>query len=124
MGKWINHVQVTTVFVSDQNRAKDFYINTLGMQEKVDMQMPEFRWVEVVPEGATTSITLSLPWPGMSAKGGPTGMIFDSSDVKGAYETLKKKGVKFSQEPTSQPWGGVEARFTDPDGNEFSLVQR
>jgi uncharacterized glyoxalase superfamily protein PhnB len=44
--------------------------------------------------------------------------------VKGAYQALKQKGVKFTQEPTAQPWGGVEARFTDPDGNEFSLAQR
>ncbi len=124
MGNWINHIQVTTVFVSDQDKAKDFYINTLGMQEKIDMQMPQFRWVEVVPKGATTSISLALPWPGMSLKAGSTGMIFDSSDVKGAFEALKKKGVKFTQEPTNQAWGGLEARFADLDGNEFSLVQR
>ncbi|MBL8161038.1 MAG: VOC family protein [Anaerolineae bacterium] len=120
----INRLQVTNVFVSDQNKAHDFYVNKLGLKVKVDMNMPGMRWLEVIPDGAETSISLSLPWPGMSVKGGATGMLFDTSDVNGAYATLKARGVHFSQEPTAQPWGGIEARFTDPDGNEFALVQR
>jgi predicted enzyme related to lactoylglutathione lyase len=124
MSQHINHIQVTTIFVSDQDKAKDFYVNKLGFALKVDMPMPGFRWVEVVPEGAVTSITLSLPWPGMRVKPGPAGLIFDTSDCQGAFKLLKAKGVNFTQEPTSQPWGGLEARFADPDGNEFSLVQR
>ncbi len=122
----INRIQVTTVFVSDQERAKDFYVNKLGFTLKVEQQMgPDFRWVEVAPDGAETSISLARPFPGMEgAVGRPTGMIFDSRNVQQLYETLKARGVNFTQVPTPQPWGGVEAQFADPDGNVFSVAQR
>lgn len=120
----INRIQVTTIFVSDQDKALDFYVGKLGLEKKIDLPMPQFRWVEVAPAGAETSISLQLPWPGMDLHGGSTGMIFDTSDVRGDHTRLAAQGVNFTQAPTEQPWGGVEARFTDPDGNEFSIVQR
>jgi predicted enzyme related to lactoylglutathione lyase len=122
----LNRIQVTTVFVNDQDKAKDFYVNTLGLALKVDQQMgPDFRWLEVAPDGAETSIALAVPFPGTAQTiGGPTGMIFDTGDVKAAHSSLKAKGVRFTQEPTAQPWGGVEAQFSDPDGNVFSVVER
>lgn len=121
----INRIQVTRVLVKDQNVAHDFYVNKLGLKVKVDMQMPEFRWLEVMPDGAETSLSIVTPFPGMPAQiGGPTGIIFDTSNVKATYDQLRANGVRFTQEPTAQPWGGIEARFADPDGNEFSLVQR
>lgn len=120
----INRIQVTTVYVKDQDKAHDFYANKLGMKVKVDMPMEGFRWLEVVPDGAETSIALSLPWPGQLANGGPTGLLFDTSNIKSAYDTMKSRGVKFTQEPTPQPWDGIEARFVDPDGNEFAIVER
>jgi catechol 2,3-dioxygenase-like lactoylglutathione lyase family enzyme len=103
----LNRIQVTTVLVSDQDRALDFYVNKLGLKVKFDMPMEGFRWLEVMPEGAETSINLTKPFPGMRAPGGPTGMIFDTSNVNSAYETLKGRGVQFTQAPTPQPWGGI-----------------
>lgn len=40
----------------------------------------------------------------------------------GDYETLKSRGVEFSQEPTETPYG-VDAGFRDPFGNHFRLTQ-
>lgn len=120
----INHIQVTGVTVSDQDKAKEFYTETLGMALRIDQQMgPDFRWLEVAPENGQASISLAAPM-GDSTPGGMTGLIFDTSDVKGAYETLKAKGVNFIEEPTEQAWGAIQAIFSDPDGNIFSLVQR
>lgn len=119
----INHIQVTTVFVTDQDKAIEFYRDTLGMEVRIDTMMGEnFRWVEVVPAGAVTSIALLQPFPGASV-GHPTGMIFDTSDVKKFYEAKKDK-VNFTKAPEAQPWGGVMAEFSDPDGNGFSIAQR
>ncbi len=122
----VNRIQVTTVFVSDQDKAKDFYVNKLGFQLKFEQQMgPDFRWLEVIPGGAETSIALSKPFPGMEgAVGRPTGMLLDTSDIQAAYDTLKSRGVHFTEAPTPQPWGAIQAQFTDPDGNGFTLVQR
>lgn len=120
----ISRIQVATVFVSDQDKALDFYTNILGLEKRVDMPMgPGFRWVEVAPAGAETSITLSLPFDGAS-KGGFTGFIFDTADVSKFYETMKAKGVNFTEAPKTQPWGGIQATFTDPDGNAFLIAQR
>lgn len=120
----INRIQVTTVFVSDQDKAKAFYVEKLGMNLKVDMPMgPDFRWLEVIPTNGEASIALSLPFPGMSA-GGPTGIIFDTGDMQATYQQLKTNGVTFTEEPKPQPWGGVQAQFSDLDGNLFNLVER
>lgn len=119
----INHIQVTTVFVSDQDKAIEFYRDTLGMDVRIDTMMGEhFRWVEVVPKDAVTSIALLQTFPGASA-GNPTGMIFDTADVKKFYED-KKDAINFTKTPEAQPWGGVMAEFSDPDGNSFSIAQR
>lgn len=121
----INRIQVTGVYVSDQNKAYEFYVNKLGLKVKTDMQMPQFRWLEVIPEGGETSLSLSMPWPGQTGVvGRSTGIIFDTSDIEKAHADLKAKGVKFTQEPTPQPWGGIQAEIADPDGNTFALVQR
>ena len=43
---------------------------------------------------------------------------------KGDFEKLRVRGVKFNEsEPVKYPWGLV-ASFSDPDGNNFSLLQR
>jgi len=120
----INRIQVTTVFVSDQDQAKAFYVDKLGMTLKMDMPMgPDFRWLEVIPANGEASIALTLPFPGISA-GGPTGIIFDTSDMQAAHQQLTSNGVTFTEEPKEQPWGGIQAQFSDPDGNVFSLVER
>ncbi|MEO0563032.1 MAG: VOC family protein, partial [Chloroflexota bacterium] len=119
----INHIEVTTVFVKDQDDAIAFYRDVLGMQVKIDTMMGEhFRWIEVMPEGAQTSIALLAPFNDEPI-GVNTGMIFDTADVKAVYESWKDK-VDFVQVPETQPWGGVQARFADPDGNVFSIAQK
>ena len=119
----INQIQVTTVFVNDQDKAIEFYRDVLGLEVKVDTMMGEnFRWVEVVPEGAVTSIALLSPYPGAPV-GIPTGMIFDIADVQAFYDAKKDK-INFTKSPEAQPWGGVIAEFTDLDGNQFSIAQQ
>lgn len=119
----INQIQVTTVFVKDQDAALKFYRDILGLEVRVDTMMGEnFRWVEVVPKGAATSIALLSPFPGAQV-GIPTGMIFDTADVQKFYDA-KKDNINFVKAPEAQPWGGVMAEFKDPDGNQFSIAQR
>jgi lactoylglutathione lyase len=119
----INQIQVTTVFVNDQDKALEFYRNTLGMDVRIDTMMGEnFRWLEVVPKGAITSIALLSPYPGAQV-GLPTGMIFDTADVQAFYDA-KKDSVNFTKSPEAQPWGGISAEFTDPDGNQFGIAQK
>ncbi len=120
----INKIQVTGVFVSDQDKALEFYRDVLGFEVRNDMRLSEeFRWLELAPPGADVALSLASPMNG-GQPGGPSHIIFDTSDIDATASALKNKGVGFIQEPAAQPWGGIMAMFSDPDGNVFSLVQR
>ena len=57
------------------------------------------------------------------ARGGDvhTGIGFCVADVDAAHRELAAKGVRFTMNPSKQPWGGYMAMFADPDGNVFYL---
>ncbi|HEU5479063.1 MAG TPA: VOC family protein [Candidatus Tumulicola sp.] len=57
------------------------------------------------------------------ARGGDfhTGIGFCVPDVDAAHRELAAKGVRFTMNPSKQPWGGYMALFADPDGNIFYL---
>jgi predicted enzyme related to lactoylglutathione lyase len=50
-----------------------------------------------------------------------SGIGFVVEDVDAAYREMKAKGVRFTMEPSRQPWGGYMAMFADPEGNVFYL---
>ncbi len=55
----IDQVQIVSVPVSDQERAKDFYLNTLGFELRQEAPFGDgMRWIEVAPEGSSTSLSL------------------------------------------------------------------
>ncbi len=55
----IEDVQTVSVPVSDQGRAKDFYVNTLGFELLQEAPFgDDMRWIEVAPKGSTPSLTL------------------------------------------------------------------
>jgi catechol 2,3-dioxygenase-like lactoylglutathione lyase family enzyme len=76
----ITDVRTVGVPVSDQDRALAFYADTLGFATRMDGSFGGGRWIEVAPEGATTSIALVAP-----AEGSPTGVppMFSFRDPDG-----------------------------------------
>src|SRR5215211_6591931 len=55
----IEGVQVVSVPVSVQDRARDFYTHTLGFELRTENTFAEgMHWIEVAPKGSTTSLTL------------------------------------------------------------------
>jgi predicted enzyme related to lactoylglutathione lyase len=116
----IKHIHVTGVHVSDQDRALDFYTNKLGFEKRADISVGDFRWIEVVPPGAETALVLE---PGQGTVGTFTSVVFVTDDIQATYDELHGRGVRFTQEPTRQDWGGIQAQFVDQDGNTFVLVQ-
>jgi len=126
----INHVGTVSVFVSDQQRAKDFYTKVLGFELKTDAPLypgATARWVAVAPAGAETEIILYLPdenWAHYEQVVGKAQSItLDVSDLAAVYEELKGKGVTFVQEPDVQPWGTF-ATLQDSEGNLILLVEQ
>ena len=124
----ITNAATVGVYVSDRDRALDFYVGTLGFEKLRDEPMsPESRWIEVAPAGAQTRLVLFTP-PGQEDRIGTfANVIFECDDMQATYEELRGRGVEFSEEPDEQPWGPTSpkmwAQFKDVDGNEFGLVQ-
>ena len=117
----INRLQVVSIPVSDQDRAKAFYRDVLGFEELADARMmPQMRWVQLAPKGAATSVTL-VNWFDSMPAGSLRGLVLETADVDAAAEALRAKGVKTSP-IESQPWGRF-CTSSDPDGNGLVLQQ-
>lgn len=120
----LTHLNSVGVQVSDQDEAVDFYVNTLGMEKRIDAPMDEEgnRWIEVAPPGAQTTIVLSsTPGPeGEVEPGGFTGYIFSADDIEATCRKLEERGVALTAPLSDESWGRW-AQFADPDGNEFGI---
>jgi catechol 2,3-dioxygenase-like lactoylglutathione lyase family enzyme len=130
----LSHV---TIWVTDYDKALDFYTNKLGLEVRTDLKMDGgFRWLTVGPKDQP-DLELILAQPRVSGimdedvvkhimanleKGVMSPGVFDTDDCRKTYQELKAKGVEFIQPPQDHPYG-VEALFKDGVGNWFSLRQ-
>jgi lactoylglutathione lyase len=130
-GRMIECVGTISLYVKDQDKALDFYVNKLGLEKRADQkfQLPDgrqMRWLTVAPRDAITEIVLYKPvnWPQAEAFiGNFAGITFNTKDIQQTYKDLLAKGVKFTEPPTQQAWGGIQAQFNDQDDNGLVLVQ-
>ena len=119
LGMAITSVQLFSLPVADQDRARDFYVGKLGFDLISDTQMgPGMRWLQVAPPGAATSITLVTWFPTMPA-GSTKGTVLETDDLDGDVTRLRAAGVQIG-DIESQPWGRF-VTFDDPDGNGIVL---
>lgn len=118
------HIAFTSIYVTDQDRAKKFYIDMLGFEERVDAPMGDgTRWVTVAPPGEKTEIVfMAKGFPGWSleAVGQNTRGCLAVDDVFAAHQKWAAKGVEFTDGPRMEFFGGW-AMFKDNDGNEWGL---
>jgi catechol 2,3-dioxygenase-like lactoylglutathione lyase family enzyme len=118
----LQDVTVVSVPVSDQDRAKAFYVNTLGFQLiRDDDSVPGIRWVQVASQPGATALTL-VTWFGTMPAGSLRGLVLACDDLDAEYQRLHAAGVQFDSPPQQQPWA-TEAVFRDPDGNMLVLQQ-
>ncbi len=122
----IDSVGTVSVFVSDQDRAKKWYTEVLGLELRTDQPMGAYRWIAVAPKGSKTEVILYKPdenWEHYKQVVGQTqALTFNVTDMPAVVKDLKAKGVKFAQEPDVQPWG-TAAIIVDSEGNRLILVQ-
>jgi catechol 2,3-dioxygenase-like lactoylglutathione lyase family enzyme len=119
----IQDVTVVSIPVSDQDRAKKFYVEQLGFElVRDDASMPGMRWLQVRPAGGSTSLTL-VTWLESMPAGSLQGLVFRSTDLSADYERLVAEGVTFDAPPQKQPWAVLETVVRDPDGNGLVLQQ-
>jgi len=114
----VTRVGTVIVPVSDQDRALEFYVGTLGMEVRLDAELaPGRRWLEVGPPGAATSLAL-VPGDAMEVS-------LATADADADHAALLAAGVDADAE-VIRMGESVPPMFTfrDPDGNPFRVVER
>jgi uncharacterized glyoxalase superfamily protein PhnB len=132
-------IATAQIWVHDQDEALAFYTEKLGFEVRSDVTVPEFgnfRWLTVGPpeQDDVTIVLMAIPGaPVMDAETaeqvktlmgkGFAGTVFLTTDnCQRDYEELAARGVEFTEEPESRPYG-IDAGFRDPSGNQFRLTQ-
>lgn len=113
----------TTLLVKDQDRALDFYVNTLGFEKRRDLPYEQngFRWIEVSVPGTRTTLVFGKKSESEPQQAGP-GLVLETDNIQEMYDTWRSRGVTFTEPPKAQPWG-TQAIFVDSEENVLVLVQ-
>ena len=119
----ITDVRTVGVPVSDQDRAIDFYVGTLGFEKRLDVSMAGGRrWIEVAPSGAATSIALVAAHDGLPT-GVETGIRFVAADADAVHAGMRASGIDADE---VLRWEGVPPMFAfrDQDGNGMEIIEQ
>ena len=127
----IKRVGTVSVFVSDQQRAKTFYTDKLGMELRLEAPLfpgSDLKWIEVAPAGAETVINLYKTdaadgnWGHYAGTIGKSQAItIQASELEVLAEDLRSKGVIILQEPVAEPWGNWMS-IQDSEGNTLLIT--
>lgn len=132
----LTDLTISQIYVLDQDQALDFYVGTLGLEVGNDIDLGFMRWLTVhVPGHPERQILLERPGPPalseqtadqvreMLTKGACGGSLFFTvDDCRTTYESLRERGVEFTEEPTERPYG-IDCGLRDPFGNSVRLNQ-
>lgn len=115
-------LELIAVPVSDVDRAKAFYADTIGFVADHDHTVSEeVRFVQLTPPGSACSIAIGT---GITSTppGSAQGMLLVVSDIDAARSELVERGAEVS-DVEDKPWGARHAYFHDPDGNAWELQE-
>lgn len=119
----VKAIELISIPVSDQDRAKRFYMDVLGFAELIDTPLsPDMRWLMLgLPDGGTR-IALVTWFESMPA-GSLSGTVLSCDELEATLTDLEARGLSFAEEEVQEaPWGRWKT-FTDPDGNGWVLQQ-
>jgi len=124
-------IKLTSIMVSDQDRALRFYTEVLGFKKNKEFPAGEYKWLTVVSPEAPDEVELSLePNANPAGKQFQEAMFkqsipvaaFEVGDIESEYQRLKALGVVFTCQPTRM--GPVSiAVFSDTCGNLIQIYQ-
>ena len=125
-------INLTSVFVDDQDKALKFYTEVLGFQKKHEFSAGTYKWLTVVsaeePEGVQLVLEANAGYnPAAKTyqqeifrQGIPAANFF-VADVQKEYDRLKQHGVTFTKEPT-KTIGSTIAILDDTCGNLIQIT--
>jgi catechol 2,3-dioxygenase-like lactoylglutathione lyase family enzyme len=121
----VNKINTVVIPVADVDRAIEFYVESLGFEKRTDIPFGgQYRWVEVAPGDAETTIALAPPPADRPETGNrQTGIGLQTDDIDAYHAELKAKGVDVDAE-VSRMGDPVPPLFwlRDPEGNSLMVV--
>jgi catechol 2,3-dioxygenase-like lactoylglutathione lyase family enzyme len=126
-------IKLTSVSISDYDKALKFYTDVMGFVKKHDMDLGGgARWITVVspeePNGTELLLEPNATYPAMKAlkeslvKDGIPFTAFEVDDIQKEYARMKNLGVRFTMEPTDMGMTTV-AILDDTCGNLIQIFQ-
>jgi catechol 2,3-dioxygenase-like lactoylglutathione lyase family enzyme len=114
-------VSTVAIPVSDQDRTKALF-EKLGFETRFDSELQEgFRWVELVPPGADTSVALVTTGDELPT-GIDTGIRLVTQDARAAHAQLRELGLDVG-ELLDWETAPLMFSFCDPDGNRLYVAE-
>ena len=131
-----SRINITSMYVLDQDEALAFYVGKLGLEVAEDQDLGFMRWLTIrVPGDPSRRILLERPGPPaldeataaqareLVAKGATAGTLFlATDDVHTVWTSLKDRGVELTEEPVERPYG-TDFGLRDPFGNAVRIGQ-
>src|SRR5437588_12110600 len=91
----ITKLNTVALYVTDQERSREFYVDVLGFEVRTDAQMGEKgRWLEVAPPGARTAFVIAdaVPFGKQDRVGSSADVTLSCDDVFALHRSLTAKG--------------------------------
>jgi catechol 2,3-dioxygenase-like lactoylglutathione lyase family enzyme len=120
----VEKIATVVIPVSDQDRMIEFYVEKLGFTKRTDVPFGNgYRWVEVGPGDAETTIALAPPPEGTPSGNHQTGISLYADDIDAYHAELRDAGVDVDPE-ISRMGDPVPPLFwlRDPEGNVLMVV--
>ena len=123
-------IKLTSIYVTDQEKALRFYTDVLGFVKKSDFTNGPYRWLTVAsrdePDGTELQLALNTNpaarayQQAMAEQNQPAAMFY-VDDVQREYDRMKPLGAEFTMPPTKVT-GSTIAMLNDTCGNLIQLV--
>jgi catechol 2,3-dioxygenase-like lactoylglutathione lyase family enzyme len=121
----VSKISTVVITVADIDGQIEFYTDKLGLEKRVDIPFGgQYRWVEVGPVDAETTIALAPPPPDGETPGKKdTGISLYTEDIDAYHAELKDAGVDVDPE-VSRMGDPVPPLFwlRDPEGNTLMVA--
>ncbi|HKB89224.1 MAG TPA: VOC family protein [Opitutaceae bacterium] len=124
-------IKLNSIMVENQTQALAFYTDVLGFKKSKEIPVGEFLWITVVSPEGPPDVELALePNANPAGKTFQEAMFkqgipltaFEVDDIEAEAKQLKKKGVKFTMDPTDA--GPTKmAIFADTCGNLIQIYE-
>jgi catechol 2,3-dioxygenase-like lactoylglutathione lyase family enzyme len=136
MNPTYHRISRSQVFVLDQDEARTFYVDTLGLEVATDVDLGFMRWLTVrVPGDDGREILLEKPGPPaldeataatvreLLTKGAMGGWLcLTTDDAQATHDLLASRGVDVTDAPSPKPYG-IDFGIRDPFGNAIRIGQ-